>query len=315
MSKISILIPTYNDSCLALAKSLQSQIDSLKTTKFGIDSLKTTKFGCPNEICDIEVIIADDCSTNAEIIAENSLISSLPNCRLIRPDHNLGRAAIRNFLADNAKGKWLLFIDGDLKVKKENFLQNYINAIQEENVKVVYGGYSIEGSDQELQGNLRYKVERAAEPKKTLSARLQHPYNHFHTANFLISSDIFHSIRFNEQIKLYGFEDVLFGKQLKEAGIKIKHIDNPVYFVDFETNAEYLRKTEESIKTQQQFADLIGDYSTLIHTHRTIKNLHLTWLLTIINKCFGNKIKANILGNNPSLFAFKLYKLLKITKG
>lgn len=298
---LSILIPTYNDSCLALANNLQRQIDDFITLRNNVG---------------VELIIADDCSTNSVIIEENSKINSLQNCRVIRAEHNLGRAGIRNFLADNAKGDWLLFIDGDMKMKNDKFLEKYIDSIIDAETQVVYGGYCIDNSNEDnLKGNLRYKAEREAESKKTLSARKKHPYNHFHTANFLIRSDIFHKIRFNDEMKLYGFEDVLFGKQLKENGFAIKHIDNPVYFVDFETNAEYIRKTEESIKTQQQFADLIGDYSTLIRTHRTIKNLHLTWLLTIINKCFGSKIKANILGNNPSLFAFKLYKLLKMTKG
>lgn len=47
VSGISILIPTYNDLSLGLAKTLSSQADAAR--------------------CDVEIIVADDGSSNKEI--------------------------------------------------------------------------------------------------------------------------------------------------------------------------------------------------------------------------------------------------------
>lgn len=289
---LSVLIPTYNDSCLELVNVLQRQVAEILSTEV---------------VEGAEIVVADDCSTYKNILAEEELLGGFPNCRVIRPKQNLGRAGIRNFLADNAKGDWILFIDGDMAVKNERFLARYL---ENANADVVYGGYCIDESVEVDEGNLRYKVERVAEAKKTLEARRQHPYNHFHTANFMIRHEVFDKIRFNEDMKLYGFEDVLFGKTLQEDGIQITHIENPVLFGDFESNAEYLRKTEESVRTQKQFEHLIGEYSNLIRAYRKVKRWHLAWIFPIVDKCIGNRLRRNILGNNPSVFRFNLYKLL-----
>ena len=83
--KLSILIPTYNYDCSHLVLQLLEQQ--------------------PKEA---EIIIGDDCSTKP--------IKEISGCRIFRPEHNLGRAAIRNALAREAKGEWLLFIDADAEV-------------------------------------------------------------------------------------------------------------------------------------------------------------------------------------------------------
>ena len=85
--KLSVLIPTYNYDCSHLVHQLLEQLP---------------------QNGDAEVIVGDDCSTEP--------LSSLSGCRIYRPDHNLGRAAIRNALAREAKGEWLLFIDADAEV-------------------------------------------------------------------------------------------------------------------------------------------------------------------------------------------------------
>ena len=79
MNSLSILIPTYNDRCVALVAALHQQAESLAV--------------------DYEVIVADDGSTDADVVADNRRVNELPHCRMIESPHNQGRAAIRNLLA------------------------------------------------------------------------------------------------------------------------------------------------------------------------------------------------------------------------
>ena len=91
MKELSILIPTYNDVCMPLATSLQRQAETLGTN--------------------YEIIVADDGSTDQDTILQNRSINSLPHCRYVERKENVGRAAIRNFLANEASHPFLVFID------------------------------------------------------------------------------------------------------------------------------------------------------------------------------------------------------------
>ena len=63
-----------------------------------------------------EIIVADDGSTDKHTCHINKEILELENARYILRKENVGRAAIRNFLAKEASYEWLLFIDGDMTV-------------------------------------------------------------------------------------------------------------------------------------------------------------------------------------------------------
>lgn len=286
----SILIPTYNDPCYALVKTLRNQLLSLDF--------------------EWEIIVADDCSTDMSAREENAKIEKLSGCRVEWGKENVGRAAIRNHLAEWATGDWLLFIDSGNAIKGADFMRKYAEFFFKttDSECVVYGGRVL--NDDADTSNLRYKYEQAWEKNGCVEARRANPYRSFNTCNFLISRPTMLRIPFNEDMKLYGFEDVLLGKQLKEANVPIYHIDNPVTFGMYETNAEFIRKTEESVRMQFEFRELIGDYSHLLCVERKIKRLGLSSILHIIYKIMGSPLRKNLLGKQPMAFCFNLYKLL-----
>ena len=47
----------------------------------------------------------------------------------------------------------------------------------------------------------------------------------------------------------YGYEDLIFAKNLYKAKIKIEHIDNAIYNNDVETNEVFLKKADQSAKS------------------------------------------------------------------
>ncbi len=111
---------------------------------------------------------------------ETASIRSLPYCRYIERKENVGRAAIRNFLAKEAKYTWLLFIDSNMNVISHQYLANYL---KEKESDVVYGGYQIKRdaeTRERLKYNLRYIFEcsRHAECGNHLQ-RQANPYADF----------------------------------------------------------------------------------------------------------------------------------------
>jgi glycosyltransferase involved in cell wall biosynthesis len=281
MSKasLSILIPTYNGVCTKLVHDLYEQAERL-----GVD---------------YEILVADDGSTQQEAIAANRSINVLPHCRFIECSENRGRAAIRNFLAEQSQYPWLLFIDCDMVVCRQDFIQQYITTACE---TIVDGGVVI---GKVLSGNLRSMYEKAHEQEHTVERRLASPYRDFHTANFLIRRDIMLQCPFDIRYRHYGYEDVLFGKQMETKQISILHIDNPLSFETFETNAEFISKTEEGLRTLHQFHDELKGYSRLLDTtERVPKGLVRLW-----HRLFGKWERRQLTGSRPNLLVFNLYKL------
>ena len=227
----------------------------------------------------------------------------LPGVRYIRRKHNVGRAAIRNFLAREARYEWLLFMDGDMSIPSNNFVKQWVEA---NTGQLAYGGYIV-GSGES--SSLRYLYEKQCEPMHRAEERRKRPFQHFHTCNFMIQRELMLSHPFDERFRHYGYEDVLFGKQLRAAGVSICHIDNPAGFFDFEDNAHFVSKTEEGLRTLNEFRTDLRGYSQMLTFVDGIHVGIVKWIFIIWHRLFGEAERRNLCGKKPSLKLFKLYRL------
>jgi glycosyltransferase involved in cell wall biosynthesis len=284
MKDISILIPTYNHTCVELVQSLQQQANQLPIS--------------------YEIIVADDGSTLPHTIKANRAINNYTNSRYIERPENAGRAAIRNYLAYQASKPWVLFIDSDMVVRRPDFLRRYVETPKEQ--AVWDGGISVGGDANLLKNNLRYHYERAAEHQHTAERRQQEPYRDFHTANFMAPKQLMTEYPFDLRFRHYGYEDVLFGMTLESHRIPIHHLDNPLSFEVFEENEQFLNKTEEGLRTLYTFRHELKDGSRLLQRME-----YLGWILPLL-RLFHHatkKLERRILLRHPSLFLFSLYRL------
>ena len=283
MEGLSILIPTYNYCCVGLVHDLHEQA-----------VLTDIQF---------EILVADDGSDNMRIIQENSSINSFSHCRYIRREHNTGRSAIRNFLVQQSKYDTLLFLDGDGRIISSDFLKRYLKS----NGPVVDGGVTII-PDKTLNNNLRYKYEFANKNRHTATQRQSRPYQHFRTTNFMASRETMTRCPFDERYRFYGYEDVAFGKVLQENNIKICHIDNPICMEGLENNSDFMRKTEEALRTLFHFRDELKDYSRMLISLQHLNRLTVLGIW-ILHQLFGYLERKNLTGKHPFLWVFKLYKI------
>lgn len=298
---LSILLPSYNNVCVSLVQVLQRQADTLR--------------GRLDKPFRYEIIVADDCSTDAACIDANRVIGDMFHCRYLRMEQNVGRAQIRNVLISESRGDYVLLIDSDLFLCDDNYLYKYATSTAD----VVYGGTRIggeglamvdnEANTEHLKGNLRYIYEKKAEPSHRAVFRQLRPNQEISVCNLYARRDIMEAHPFDSRFKAYGYEDVLFGKRLAESGIEVTHIDNPVLINEFEPNSVFVKKTEEAILTLCRFEQDLEGYSNLKTKVTTLGRYIPLSLFRLWHRIMKNKEKRNLTGPKPSLLLFKLYKL------
>lgn len=298
---LSILLPSYNNVCVSLVQALQRQADALR--------------GKLDKPFRYEIIVADDCSTDAACIDANRVIGDMLHCRYLRMEQNVGRAQIRNVLISESRGDYVLLIDSDLFLCDDNYLYKYATSTAD----VVYGGTRIggegfamvdnEANTEHLKGNLRYIYEKKAEPSHRAVFRQLRPNQEISVCNLYARRDIMEAHPFDSRFKAYGYEDVLFGKRLAESGIEVTHIDNPVLINEFEPNSVFVKKTEEAILTLCRFEQDLEGYSNLKTKVTTLGRYIPLFLFRLWHRIMKNKEMRNLTGSKPSLLLFKLYKL------
>lgn len=328
---LSILIPLYNQVGVALAMALSKQVEQCAKE----EKKKNEGKGNTNDTISLgfEIIFADDGSADATARQRNAIIAQLPYCQYIERPKNVGRSAIRNFLAHTAHYSHLIFLDGDVAIKRGNFVQTYL--AHRNDADVIIGtlhfsrmqvacdtaediiGHTKRAKEETKKttepvlydDNLKYRYEQQFLAKHPVKKRMQQPYASFRTTNFMVRRDLLLAYPFDETFHEYGYEDTLFGKQLKEHGTTLIHLDNAATIADYEDNATFVAKTEESLRTLAAHAHQLQGYSTLLHTANKLKCLHLQPLIAFVFKLFKDLLHKNLCSNSPSVFLFNVYKL------
>ena len=288
---LSILIPTYNFNITQLVSDLHQQ--------------------ALNSYTDFEFIVMEDGSNL--FVEGNSSIKELVNCKHIILSKNIGRSAIRNKLADEAKYEHLLFIDCDAEVCSEHYIERYLAFCHEE--CIVIGGTAYDPHETNPAYSLRLKYGR----KREARSAQERGKNNLATFNFLISKSIFNRVRFDESIRGYGHEDMLFGHQLRKLGYELIQIENPLIHKGLDENDIFIQKTEESTRNlfllqQSGRYKYLAEESKLLNRYLFLKKIGLARLLAYKFDITKKLLRRQLYSKSPSLLAYDIYKLLFLCK-
>ncbi|HET8810482.1 MAG TPA: glycosyltransferase family 2 protein [Flavobacteriaceae bacterium] len=285
---LSILIPVYNYDVSKLVRELHKQ---------GVQA------NFP-----FEIFIFDD-GSNSPINEKNMLLNNLDKVVFKSLEKNVGLAQNRNLLAESAQYENLLFIDGDSLVR-ENFLQNYADALQN-STTVIYGGRVHPENYPNKKESLRWKYGKYVEDK-TPEERKKKPYNSTLFNNTLIKKQVFEKIGFEKSLTKYGHEDNLFVCELKKRQIDIQHIENPVIHDDIDPNEIFLKKTQTGLDNLKQLCQngmMSPNYVKLSRLHSSLKKIGLDRPLSWVFHQFEKPMRKNLTSQNPSLFVFTIFRL------
>lgn len=290
---LSILLPIYNWDVRQLVKDLVQQGRTAGIV--------------------FEIICLDDGSTE-EFCRLNRSVTAWQWVRYEELPQNLGRAQIRNRLAEQARYPHLLFLDGDSAVEDAQFLGRYLEEVDPE--KVVCGGRSYAPElplDPRLHLHWHYGRQREARPA---ALRQASPYAAFMTNNFWIPRQHFSRLQFTAQLRDYGHEDTLFGQDLQRLGIPIEHRDNPVRHLGLEPAEVFLQKTEQALRNLFLLAQTNQGVATrLTATFNRCRQWGLAGILARLYPLWGSQLRRRLLRSPvPPLWWLDVYKLLYLAQ-
>lgn len=285
---LSILIPIYNYNAFPLVEELYKQCIECKIV--------------------FEILCQDDASQSV-LNSYNEEINQFPNCSFISLKKNVAHRENRNLLAENARYDWLLFIDGDSKIIQKDYIKKYIeNSLY---YQVVYGGRIHPSLCPSNHQKLRWKYGKFIEDKIAIE-RIKNPYKCLLFNNTLILKSEFNKVKFDSEIRLYGHDDTQFSYQLSKIKSKVLHIDNPILHDDIDENEKYLFKTEESLKSLLKLYSLHKiepEFVTILKLFEFLRKSKLIYLIKFGFILFNKVLKKQIIGKNPSLIIFNIYRI------
>lgn len=289
--KLSICIPVFNFDVNELIDDLRSQINSA--------------------VLDAEIILIDDASDSGFVERNKNLETKVT--QFIFLEKNIGRSRIRNLFIEYSQSEYLLFLDCDGKIIRRDFLKTYFDFIERQDPDVIFGGRNVGEVEPNANFGLRWRfaTERENLPVKE---RLKSPYLDFQTNNFIVKRSILQKVPFNEGITQYGYEDLVFSKELYEHKIKIDHIDNPIFNNDVETNEVFLVKADQAAKSLAQLIKTDNNFDRvsqikLTKAYLMMKKTGTIYIYRLIYKLFKPQLEKKLLGGRASLKALDLYKL------
>jgi glycosyltransferase involved in cell wall biosynthesis len=288
---LSVCIPVFNYDIRSLVHSLQEQGSLL---------------GCP-----FEILLLDDASSRT-FQELNRETATLPNVRYEELATNAGRSRIRNLLCHKASYHRLIFMDCDSATPDDQYLQRYLDATEE--AVVVCGGRSYLPGAPNDDTYLHWWYGRHREVRPA-AVRNHHPYQSFMTNNFMAPKSVMERIPFNESINGYGHEDTLFGYELKQQKVPVRHIDNPLLHIGLQSEQEFLGKTRQGIANLWKIHCLLGKPAGFAHMVRVLKTfnkldrLGMSKLFCLVIDPFQKRMLQNLKSNKPRLHYLDLYKL------
>ncbi|EGF89842.1 glycosyl transferase family 2 family protein [Asticcacaulis biprosthecium C19] len=241
---LSVLIPFYKESPLALLEALQTR-----------------------DPHDVEIILIDDGSGMAQITADVAMfINASPMaCELITLDQNEGRARGRNRLTTAARGSYFLFLDADMLPDGPGFLDRWLDATVDRPA-AIFGGFTLLQAP-DLPETAIHRQMAAKSDCLDAAARALQPEKYIFTSNLLIRRDVFETEGFDPAFTGWGWEDTEWGMRVA-ARYGVGHIDNTATHMGLDRAETLARKYEQSVAN---FARVIAKHPEVVATYPSYK--------------------------------------------
>ncbi len=222
----------------------------------------------------VEFILLDDGSRDAALLAEVASAAQALNApvRIIVREHNEGRAAARNRLVAEARGRYVLFLDADMLPDRPTFLLHWLSVTRCQQPDVAFGGLSLRHVRRTRATALHHNLFAASDCLDAEERALS-PAQSTASANLLVRRGFLDNHPFDDNFTGWGFEDTDWALNAARD-TEILHINNPATHAGLDSVATLLRKSDEAAPN---FARLAAKHpqARSFAAHRAARTLKL----------------------------------------
>ncbi|MCO6188388.1 glycosyltransferase [Rhizobium sp. L1K21] len=201
----SVIIPVFNAE-----KTLERCVDSLLN---------------PNGNERFEILIVDDCSTDATLDLAKTLSDRNPRITVFRTEQNVGPGVARNLGVENSKGDWVLFVDAD-DVVEPDFFSRLAHMATETKADIIAFNARLNGPQGEtLKERIRIDLQLVSGDNRVidyLQDRIDRSViHHAFRRHFLNRNSLSFRAGLHEDV------DYMFNALAKATGVAV--LDQPIY--------------------------------------------------------------------------------------
>lgn len=249
---------------------------------------------------DVQVIVVDDNSDNAESYLDLYPALSRPYLEFVRTTSGKGAGYARNVGLDHAKGKWLVFADADdlFTDDFEHLLDENVNA--EEDI-IFFPSIWVMSEDITKPSPINNWINPIIESYLTsgdetgIRCRIPNPWGKFYKRDFIES----HGFRFHET---HCANDMFFVISACVTSPSVRVVNTPVYYYTFRSDSLSRRSLEdkgelevrliEGLRTQQVI--LSSNYKTTNLPGMGFLSIALHQNRSLFNKYFGAALDTGL---------------------
>jgi glycosyltransferase involved in cell wall biosynthesis len=221
----------------------------------------------------VEIVTLDDGSGDDALAARvaAAVRGLTAAARYVRLAANEGRAAGRNRLAAEARGRHLLFLDADMLPDSPEFLARWLALIDQQDPPVAFGGFSLDQAPR-TRASAVHRALSLRSDCLPVEARRRSPEKYVFTSNLLIRRDIFDDEPFDAGFVGWGWEDVEWAMRVSRRH-PISHIDNPATHLGLAPAAAMAAKFEQSAANFARVVAAHGDIVRAYPSYRVARAL------------------------------------------
>ena len=263
--KVSIVITCYN-----LGAYLKEALESIKL------------YSIPN---DYEIILVNDGSTDSDTIQIVDAIESEYQDIIVINQPNTGLGKARNNGIRLAKGKYIIPLDADNKVRPE-FIKHTIHILDsEENIAVVYGDAQLFGNKSDLWKGKPFDINEMI-------------LNNYIDACAGYRKSVWEDLSgYDEKMPVMGFEDWDLWLRMGVRGYQFKYVDN--IFFDYRVRENSMLSDAwdkrqillDYIFNKKELKHLLAFRQVLIENKKLKQELALKEIITLLFKKIRQKLR------------------------
>jgi glycosyltransferase involved in cell wall biosynthesis len=280
MPRLSVLIPFYKDNPAELLSEILIQAEALRG---------------------VEILIYDDGTLNAEICADLAaqVKAAKAPVTLMIAEENRGRASGRNTLQEKARGKWVLFLDADMRPGSPDFLKNYLALIEADTADIIFGGFTVPRTAKrheelhralsEVSDCLPFAERQAAGPQYVA------------TSNLCVRKSVLLAEPFDSGFIGWGWEDSEWAARVSKRFV-LQHADNTAIHLGLESDDTLLARFKNSAMNYKRFTDTHPELAQTLTLYRLTQKLrrypaqrHLRPLMKLVVKVHAFPIRMRVI--------------------